>query len=251
MKPNQREPEAGEPNYQPNPQEVAALERYLQAAAEKAPRMKVLDGEGAPTVSPDHPDEVIGQVLLMEALGTADHDFFGGMLRQLGDASSQGGKADERGLNFMLSVVKGVKPRDQVEAMLAAQMAAVHVATLATARRLARVDTVPQQDSAERAFNKLARTFAVQMEALKRYRTGGEQNVTVQHVSVSQGGQAIVGNVTQAAREAARETAPDKAAHPPPALADARQAPMTIIGEPERAPVALRRRRNDGGRSPA
>jgi hypothetical protein len=45
MKPNQREPEAGEPNYQPNPQEVAALERYLQAAAEKAPRMKVLDAK--------------------------------------------------------------------------------------------------------------------------------------------------------------------------------------------------------------
>ena len=40
------------------------------------------------------------------------------------------------------------------------------------------------------------------MEALKRYRTGGEQKVTVQHVSVGEGGQAIVGNVTQAAREA-------------------------------------------------
>ncbi len=45
------------------------------------------------------------------------------------------------------------------------------------------------------------RTFATQMETLKRYRTGGEQKVTVQHVSVSEGGQAIVGNVTQAPRE--------------------------------------------------
>jgi len=42
------------------------------------------------------------------------------------------------------------------------------------ARRLMHVDIIPQQDSAELAFNKLARTFAVQMEALKRYRTGGE-----------------------------------------------------------------------------
>jgi hypothetical protein len=125
------------------------------------------------------------------------------------------------------------------------------VATLASAQRFAHVDTLAQQDSAERAFNKLARTFAVQMEALKRYRAGGEQNVTVQHVSVGQGGQAIVGNVTQAARETARETAAGKAAHRPPALADARQAPMTIIGEPERVPVALRHKRSDGGRSPA
>ena len=64
------------------------------------------------------------------------------------------------------------------------------------ARRLAHVENIPQQDAAERAFNKLARTFAVQMEALRRYRTGGEQRVTVQHVTVNDGGKAIVGAVT-------------------------------------------------------
>ena len=69
--------------------------------------------------------------------------------------------------------------------------------TMTFARRLAHVDNIQQQDSAERAFNKLARTFAVQMEALKRYRTGGEQKVTVHHVTVNEGGQAIVGAVTQ------------------------------------------------------
>ena len=95
----------------------------------------------------------------------------------------------------MLSVVKGVEPKDQVEAMLAAQMAVVHMATMTFAHRLAHVDNIPQQDSAERAFNKLARTFAAQVEALKRYRTGGEQRVTVEHVHVHSGGQAIVGTV--------------------------------------------------------
>jgi hypothetical protein len=34
------------------------------------------------------------------------------------------------------------------------------------------------------------------METLKRYRTGGEQKVTVQHVTVSDNAQAIVGNVS-------------------------------------------------------
>jgi hypothetical protein len=75
-------------------------------------------------------------------------------------------------------------------------MAAVHMATMTFARRLTHVDNILQQDSAERAFNKLARTFAVQVEALKRYRTGGEQKVTVQHVTVNEGGQAIVGSVS-------------------------------------------------------
>jgi hypothetical protein len=82
--------------------------------------------------------------------------------------------------------------------MMAVQMAAVHMATMTFARRLNHVDNIQQQDSAERAFNKLARTFAVQMEALKRYRTGGEHKVTVQHVTVNEGGQAIVGPVSHA-----------------------------------------------------
>ena len=63
------------------------------------------------------------------------------------------------------------------------------------ARRLAHVESIPQQDSAERVFNKLTRTFAAQMSALKEYRSKGEQKMTVQHVRVAEGGQAIVGNV--------------------------------------------------------
>jgi len=84
-----------------------------------------------------------------------------------------------------------------MEAMLATQMAAVHMATMTFAKRLANVETIPQQDSAEKAFNKLSRTFASQMEALKKYRTGGEQKMTVEHVTVNERGQAIVGNVSQ------------------------------------------------------
>ena len=64
------------------------------------------------------------------------------------------------------------------------------------------MDNIPQQDSAERAFNKLARTFTAQIEALKRYRTGGEQRMTVEHVTVNEGGQAIVGNVSHGGRGA-------------------------------------------------
>ena len=87
-----------------------------------------------------------------------------------------------------------------MEALLAAQMAAVHTAIMTFARRLGHVKTIPQQDSAERAFNKLARTFAPQVEALKRYRSRGDQTVRVEHVTVNEGGQAIVGNVSHGGR---------------------------------------------------
>ena len=64
------------------------------------------------------------------------------------------------------------------------------------ARRLNHVDNLAQHDSTANALNKLARTFAVQLEALKRYRATGNDTVKVQqHVTVNDGGQAIVGNV--------------------------------------------------------
>jgi len=66
----------------------------------------------------------------MEAVGTVSVDFMGGLLNQLANAGSHGPQIDEGGLNFMLSVVQGVKPKDQLEAMLAAQMAAIHLATM-------------------------------------------------------------------------------------------------------------------------
>ncbi|MGV6803932.1 MAG: hypothetical protein ACWA49_06980, partial [Ruegeria sp.] len=52
-----------------------------------------------------------------------------------------------------------------------------------------------QQDSAERALNKLARTFTSQVETLKKYRSKADQTVRVERVEVKEGGQAIVGNV--------------------------------------------------------
>jgi hypothetical protein len=188
--------------YEPTPHERAAAKAYLNRKEKMppSPRMKVSMNGDVATISPDHPAAGIGNLLLMEALGTTEPDFKDGLLGQLANAATKGRVVDEGGLNFMLAVVKGIKPKDQVEAMLAAQMAAVHDATMTFARRLAHVENIPQQDSAERAFNKLARTFASQVEALKRYRSGGEQTVRVEHVTVNDGGQAIVGTVTHGGR---------------------------------------------------
>jgi hypothetical protein len=190
--------------YEPTPDERAAREA-VRARRKRTPRVKLSEKKGVVDVSLDHPEQSYGQFVLMEALRTSEPDFYGGILKQLVKASTEwrvDGKnkqkelADEQGLNFMVSVIKGIEPKDQLETMLAAQMAAVHMLTMNFAQRLNNVKNIPQQDSAERAFNKLARTFAAQMEALKRYRTSGEQRVTVEHVTVNEGGKAIVGNVT-------------------------------------------------------
>ena len=167
----------------------------------------------------------------MEALATTDPDFLAGLLTQLAYAS--GGEVDEERFNFLLSVVKGIRPRDQIETMLAAQMAAVHVATMEISRSLAEAEYLDHRDSAERTFNKLTRTFVTQMEALKRYRTGGEQAVTVQHVNISEGGQAIVGNVTQGQRDVVPNGVPPQAL----ILTHDKTPPMPIIESKKGAPV--------------
>ena len=192
-----------------------------------------MTGKNAVDIGVHHPDNKIGTVALMRAIGTTDLDFYNGLIGQLLNASKEK-EASESGTNFMLSVIKGIEPRDQIEAMLAAQMAAVHMASMTFARRLAHVETIPQQDSASNAFNKLARTFAAQVEALKRYRSGGEQKMTVQHVHVAEGGQAIVGNVNAPAEGVgARKKSEDQ----PHALGYAPGVAMPRQIEAERATV--------------
>lgn len=132
---------------------------------------------------------------LGKAFGSKSPAFIDGLVTQIVNIGSQGQKPDEKGMAYIASIIASIEPRDEMEAMLAAQMAAVHNASMTFARRLAHVDTIQKQDSAERAFNKLCRTFAAQLEALKRYRTGGTQKMTVEHVHVHPGAQAIVGDV--------------------------------------------------------
>jgi hypothetical protein len=145
----------------------------------------------------DHPDPELGEQLMAEALGVADRDAMHGMLRQLVKASVNGQKPDPANLAFMIAMIESIKPRDAVEAMLVAQMVAVHVMAMRCAHHLANADDIARQDSAARALTRLARTFPAQMEALTRYRNTGEPAITVQNVRVGDGGNAIVGNVTQ------------------------------------------------------
>ena len=101
---------------------------------------------------------------------------------------------------FMLTAVAEIKPQDAIERMLAVQLAATHVATIRAGRWLATCDNLPQCQAHYTGFNKLARTFANQVEALRKHRNGGKQTVTVQHVNVAGGAQAVIGNVQTGGR---------------------------------------------------
>jgi hypothetical protein len=191
---------------------------------------------------PGFSNEILGYAFLTNAVGSADPEFVNGILNQLLEYSYEGPDLNEGKLNFLLSVINGLEPSDQFEAMLAAQMAVVHVACVEMAGRLrnwGKIDEV-----AERAVNKLTRTYALQLQAFKRYRAGAEQKITLQQVSVAAGGKAIVGDVTQALpQQAPHDNVPRKSRVSPELDFDTTNVvPMPNIDKSKkRAPFKARR----------
>jgi hypothetical protein len=194
-------------NTAPDPTISTAIAATDPTKAAAAPRIKLLSHG----FSIDHPDPEFGEQLMADALGVADREAMHGIIRQLVKASVSGEKPDEVNLGFMISMVKSIKPRDAVEAMLVAQMVSVHVMAMRCAHHLAEACDLAQHDSAARALGRLARTFPAQIEALNRYRSQGEPAITVQNVSVGDGGKAIVGNVTQHASVIVSDKSPASA----------------------------------------
>jgi hypothetical protein len=197
----------------------AAIAATDPAKAAAAPQIR-LSPQG---FSIDHPDPELGEQLMANALGVADCEAMHGILRQLVRASVSGGSPDEVNVSFMISMVKSIRPRDSIEAMLVAQMVSVHVMAMRCAHHLANADDLAQHDSAARALGRLARTFPAQIEALNRYRSHGEPAITVQNVKVEDGGNAIVGNVTQHASVIVSDKSPASAARHAPKAAGSRR----------------------------
>jgi hypothetical protein len=135
----------------------------------------------------------------MDAVGTASPTLFKGLIVQLAQIGTSK-SLEESELNFATSIVKGIAPRDATEALLATQMAATHNATMTAAWRLSKSENLHQQEAYTTMLTKCTRTYATQVETLKRYRSTGEQVVRVQHqhVNVHGGAQAVVANNLQA-----------------------------------------------------
>ena len=193
------------------PEETKALVKKEYTDAEKARARKYLErierkpvklertGKGELTIANS---DGLGLVKFAEALGTPDSGLQNYLLNQLSNTFF--GYDDSRLVevnNNSLALLNGIQPQDEIEGMLAIQMIAVHNMAMETMRRaMITGQTFQGTEGNVNNATKMLRTFAVQMEALKRYRTGGQQKVIVEHVNVNQGGQAIVGAVSTGGR---------------------------------------------------
>jgi hypothetical protein len=102
----------------------------------------------------------------------------------------------DRQLAAATAALIGIHPLDELEGMLASQLIAAHNAAMECYRRAMISDqTLEGRRENLNHANKLSRTYTSLLEALNRHRGKGQQKVTVEHVHVHEGGQAIVGHV--------------------------------------------------------
>ena len=176
----------------------------------RAPRLKVIKDGDREVVSFDDTERAVARAELAKALASENVDFCVEIVERIAKATSSGDMPDEHAANFVLSVIAEGEPRDVFETMQFSQIGTLHLVVMDAARQYRRATTTTERHIALNDLNKAARTFSTQLLALKNYRAGSPQTVTVQNVSVSDGGQAIVGNVTAAPRGT------PSAADPPP-----------------------------------
>jgi hypothetical protein len=96
-------------------------------------------------------------------------------------------------INESTGVLLSLAPKDEIEGMLCSRLLVLHDQAMQFMSRVSLKDqTCPGIDLNVNRSTKLMRLYNETLETLMRYRRKGEQKVTVQHVNVNNGGQAIV-----------------------------------------------------------
>lgn len=154
------------------------------------------------------PSEAIREALGIDARKMKSHE-----MATISDLlwSPEGASDEEKSIKLIraIELYESLNPTDGAEGMLAEQMVATHSAALECLRRAA----LPNQTSGGRDMSlkhayKLMTLYAQQLATLNKHRGKGQQKVTVEHVNIEAGGQAIVGNV-EAGPGANHDTAAD------------------------------------------
>jgi hypothetical protein len=149
------------------------------------------------SVSINDPDSRAGT---FKCLGGSDSDHWNNIIANQTVKSLWLKHSDEQTADSqrkaIVSALVGIGPKDEIEGMIAVQLLAAHNASMECYRRamLGEQTFEGHRENLNQA-NKLSRSFAILLDALNRHRGKGQQKVTVEHVHVHSGGQAVVGVV--------------------------------------------------------
>jgi hypothetical protein len=136
--------------------------------------------------------------------GSRSDDFNTAILRRTMDAiytpPSAGVNGEIETINAAMAALAAFKPTDEIEGMIASQAVAMHHAAMECFRRaMLAGQSFDVGSKFRRDGANLARGMTDMLDALDRKRGKGPQVVRVERVTVHDGGQAIVGNVTPSA----------------------------------------------------
>ena len=158
---------------------------------------KTAKGKDTPAAVAHGPE---GGMSLRRRLGGSPSDSWNNTLVNQALQTLWVGSSDEAQRNRQVSATMvaliGIAPENELEAMMAAQLIAAHNAAMECYRR-AMIDGQTQEGQRENLnqANKLSRTWVTLLGALDKRRGKCQQKVTVEHVHVHAGGQAVVGNI--------------------------------------------------------
>jgi hypothetical protein len=185
------------------------------------------------TVVANNPEELQGR---LQRIGGSRSDAWNNMLANQAVSAlwtSQDADARSRQYAATVAALGGIGPKDEVEGMIAAQLIAAHCAAMECYRRaMVSEQTFQGRHENLKQATKLSRASAALIDALNRHRGKGQQRVTVEHVHVHSGGQAVVGTIERPTH--GRSTSPE--GRDARQVANARQ-PTMRSPNPERHPV--------------
>jgi hypothetical protein len=204
------------------------------------------------TVVADNPEDHKGQ---LKVIGGSQSDHWNNILAnqavQALWVKNSSEEERDRQLSATVAALVGIRPKGELEGMMAAQLIAAHNAAMECYRRamIGEQSFEGRSENLSQA-NKLSRTYTILLEALNRHRGKGAQKVTVEHVHVHSGGQAIVGSVETAGGGAPIKNVeqPHVLTHAPGATLpceDARRESVPVAGDAER-PLPHARRKVTG-----
>ena len=187
------------PPPEPTEREKTAMARAKERvlARRKRPHLTVKGEGGSLHVGSPHADAIGHSYHMLDALGTCSYDFENQVLGQVFGTLCDRGQQypSEQAANAALAIIAGAEPSNEIEALLASQMAATHGLAMLLLSRTRKTDDARVLEANGNLGVKLLRTFTMQAETLAKLRRGGGQTVRVEHVHVHAGGQAVVGNV--------------------------------------------------------
>ena len=178
-----------------DPETADFYRRHAEVCEKEANKLLVVDelpeiGAGGEVV-PERPDGILcAERSYLNVLNTLEKD--PSIINIESSAKRAGLLLDAGVLPTGLDAAQSIEAENSLERMLAHQMALCHDAAFKAISQASGKEETVEQVRLLNAGARLMETFQKGMLTLHKVRTGGKQTVIVQHVHVTEGGQAVV-----------------------------------------------------------